>query len=319
MNVETLIIENGTVRAVVAPPLGASLLAFQRRIGDDWLDIFLDARRSYVKGRRAYFAMLPWTARMRNQQFLWDEEAEDIPTDPQWTDMFKVDADWHPHGIHGYGPKLPWKVTTRTTDSVSLSLSSADHPSFVYPSACELRLSYRLDGETLKVWAQVRNAGTKAMPVGGGSHPFIPKYLAGCIAPPDLQFNATRWYRPRADEPNEAMPEGPDLPLPAELNFSKARPATEGWDCALGGWDGTATATWAEAGVRLTVQDADLQDPGLLHLWYWPNKGTFAFEPIVNLGDGFNVKARGGRSGTRILSPGTVSEFSHDYTVSLLD
>ncbi len=319
MPLQPITLENEQLRVVVAPELGASLLAFQRRVGNLWVDIFLNSTETHSKGRRGYFAMLPWTARMRGKTFPWNEANGSIPRAADNVPKFQVSADWHPHAIHGYGPKLPWKVKGgRNKDSVELTLASADHPGFVYPSQCELRIVYRIEGGTLHVNAEIQNVGSQSMPVGGGSHPFIPKYLTGCIAPPKLQFNATHWYPPRTDEPTEAMPAGNIEPLPAGLNFAELRTATEGWDCALSGWDGLATAVWEEAGVKLEVFDCSMEPTGLLHLWYAKDKGTFAFEPIVAVGDGLNVESRGGPSGVRILSPSEVSKFCHGYRVDLL-
>ena len=318
MSIDTLTLENGTLRATVAPALGGSLLSFQRKVGPLWVDIFLNATNSHTKGRRAYFAMLPWTARMRHKSFPWDRATGTIPTQPPAAPNFTVNADWHPHAIHGYGPKLPWKVKQLTPTSVVLTLASADHPGFVYPSALELTLTYRIEGETLNVSSSVQNVGSESTVVSGGSHPFIPKYLAGCIAPPKLQFNATCWYPPRPDEPTEAMPQGHTEALPDDLNFAVARAATEVWDCTVGGWDGTASALWEEAGVQLFVSDTSMEESGLLHLWYAREKGTFAFEPVIGVGDTFNTQSRFGLSGARILTPTDVSSFSHDYLVKLI-
>ena len=319
MTIETFTLENGTLRATVAPALGGSLLSFQRRVGSLWVDIFLNATNSFKKGRCAYKVMLPWTARMRNKSFPWDQATGTIPTEPTPQQRFTVQADWHPHAIHGYGPKLPWKVKQLTDTSVVLTLASADHPEFVYPSQLAMMLTYRIEGETLNVTASVQNVGSESTVVSGGSHPFIPKFLTGCIAPPKLQFNATHWYPPRTDEPTEAMPHGDTEALPDDLNFAVARTASEGWDCTVGGWDGTASILWEEAGVQLFVSDTSMEESGLLHLWYPQEKGTIAFEPVVGIGDTFNAHSRFGRSGARILTPTDVSSFSHDFLVKVVD
>ena len=317
-NIEVLTILNGKLRAVIAPSLGATLLAFQRITEVTAVDIFLNAERNYAKGRRGYMAMLPWTARMRNKSFPWDSTAGNFPKDAaDPSKQFQVKADWSPHAIHGYGPKLPWKKAKQSENSIELCLDSREH-SFIFPSDCLMKIVYTLEEETLKVYSSVENVGEMAMPVGGGSHPFIPKYVQGCIALPKLQFSAVRWYIPREDEPKEAMSAGPTESLPSGLNFKELRTPEEGWDVTMAGWNGVATALWEDAGIQLEVRDLSLSPTNLLHLWFAKEKGVWAFEPLVNLGDGFNIESRGFSSGTRILAPGEVSEFSHSFTARVI-
>lgn len=303
---EILKLDNGQISIEVEPGRGGSLRSFQfRRRNGDWIDIFQNVNTAPA-GSWGYFAMLPYTARIFNGVFTWNES------------YFSVAPVRNSHhAIHGPGRQHAWMVNFSGPSAVGLLLDSSDHPdTFVYPSKLRMSLKYELEKGTLHIETVIENVGDAAAPIGGGSHPFIPKLLAGCNNPPVLQFNATDRFLPREDTPGEAMPSGRTQPMSGALSFENGRVPEEGWDHCLRGWSKVAYARWNDISLCLTFKDRDPDSKGFAHLWYPSGRDVWAFEQQVAIGNAFNLAPEGIDTGMRVLGPGDSTGFHHTFSVS---
>jgi aldose 1-epimerase len=300
-------LQNDRLAIEVEPGRGGSLRSFRGRVptrGVDWIDIFQNVNTA-GPGSWAYFAMLPYTARIYNGVFPWANS--DFRVTPVRNSQ---------HAIHGPGRQHPWTVVKSSNESILLRLSSADYrDTFVYPSDCELNLSYQIVDDVLHIVAKIANVGSTDMPVGGGSHPFIPKLLAGCTKPPVLQFDAKCRYLPREDTPGEAMPDGRTEEMRDALSFEHGRTPADGWDHCIGGWSKIATAKWEEIGIGLCFEDRDTNSEGFAHLWFPAGRDVWAFEQEIAIGNAFNLAVP---SGMRILKPGESTGFHHTFALQAL-
>ena len=294
---------NGNLMIDVDPDRGGSLRAFQLLSGGgDPLDIFQNVDIA-GPGSWSYFDMVPYTARIYNGVFPWGGS------------FFSVaPVKNSQHAIHGPGRQHQWKIAEVWNAGIELLLISAEHrDTFVYPSSCEMTLRYELVDSSLIVRWTIKNVGDQPMPVGGGSHPFVLKRLAGCKDLPVLQFNSTYRYLPRQDTPGEAMPDGRTEKMEGALSFAEGRVPEEGWDHCLYGWNGVATATWKEIGIQLKFEDRDPRQKGYAHLWFPEGRDVWAFEQENAIGNAVNLV--GVDTGLDIIAPGETTGFEHAFTV----
>lgn len=74
-------------------------------------------------------------------------------------------------GIHGFARHLPFVYEGGTNSEARFSLSANEETGAQYPFEFRLDMTYRLDGDTLHVEAEVRNLDSKTMPFAYGAHP----------------------------------------------------------------------------------------------------------------------------------------------------
>jgi aldose 1-epimerase len=123
----------------------------------------------------------------------------------------------------------------------------------------------------------------------------------------------TRGLAQRGEDPvavADGLPDGPSVPLPPELDFSKSRPLGDlRLDACFGGFDGRAQIGWPESGVRLFMECS----PNVTHLICFApaDRPLVAVEPVANASDGVNLLATGAEhSGVIPLPAGKTLEAS---------
>jgi galactose mutarotase-like enzyme len=77
---------------------------------------------------------------------------------------------------HGFARDLPWKVIgqdTLTNASLTLELTSDNITRSVYPFDFQLRFTYQLQGDTLRIQQRFVNLSPERMPFSVGFHPYF--------------------------------------------------------------------------------------------------------------------------------------------------
>jgi galactose mutarotase-like enzyme len=74
---------------------------------------------------------------------------------------------------HGFGRNRPWTVAEQRADGVRLTLAADDGTRAVYPYEFEADYDVRLLARGLQVELQMRNTGTRPLPVSPGWHPYF--------------------------------------------------------------------------------------------------------------------------------------------------
>jgi galactose mutarotase-like enzyme len=180
---------------------------------------------------------------------------------------------------HGFARNLAWDVVDETDRlAIALRASEATRPGF--PFEFEARVSYRLQGDSLSVEAQITNRDSVAMPVHLGFHPYlwVPAAAKGASA---IEAAATRAFDNRTG---------------AEVAY--APPALGGDEVDLHLWDPRGGAVRLRAPGRPTVR-LDYGGFPVVVVWTLPGRDFVCVEPWSAPG-GALASGRGLRS----LDPG---------------
>lgn len=76
-------------------------------------------------------------------------------------------------GQHGFARTMPWEVTDKTANALSLRLAATEATRAVYPWDFVAHYIYRLDGARLRIEQKIESFGEKPMPFGCGFHPYF--------------------------------------------------------------------------------------------------------------------------------------------------
>lgn len=77
---------------------------------------------------------------------------------------------------HGFARDLPWEVSDRSTQdcaSLTLTLNSNDQTRAAYPFDFQIRFTYQLQGQFLKILQRYENHSPEPMPFSTGLHPYF--------------------------------------------------------------------------------------------------------------------------------------------------
>lgn len=282
-------LENESLRAVLAPESGASLLAFHGRKGTNWLPLTPDARESSCDLKCASFLMVPYSNRIENGTFTFAGERYQLERGDQ-------------HAIHGDVRTRSWKVDEQTGARLCCVFDSAEHEQINWPWPFAVRAEYALEERTFTSRLSLRNSGDSAMPAGFGWHPYFSRTLTAPGEPVHLCFQVEAAY---PDANGNRIPSGPPGPLAPHQDFSVERPLTPDHflDTCCRGYDGQGYIAWPHSNARLRF----VCSPACTHLVLYNPAGKpyFAAEPVTNANDGVNLLARGDAGcGTAVLEPG---------------
>lgn len=123
------------------------------------------------------YPMVPWAGRLRAGRFAFGGAAHRLP------------VNFGGHAIHGVGFSRPWQVDVLEADSAHLSLMLPQDG--YWPFGGTATQALRVEGDRLLLELAVR-AGTRAMPVALGWHPWFRK-------PDRLVFSPDAMYPRDAD------------------------------------------------------------------------------------------------------------------------
>ena len=150
------VIGHGHQRVIVTE-VGATLRAFT--LGDRAVvDGFGPAEWSHG-GRGQVLA--PWPNRLGDGAYQFGDVSAQAPLNEIETRT----------AIHGLVRWMPWRMTGRAQNRVSLRCEL--HPSPAYPFALRLEIEYRLGREGLSVTTDAENIGDADLPFGLGFHPYL--------------------------------------------------------------------------------------------------------------------------------------------------
>lgn len=273
---------------VAVRPLGAELRSLQTADGAEWL---WQGDEAWWAGRSPL--LFPVVGRSRDGTML-------------------IGGKSYPMAPHGFARTVDFEVRSATAERVEFSLHAREETYTSYPFDFSLTVTYRLEGPSLLVEAELHNLGASPMPAQFGFHP---------------GFN---WPLPGAEGAEHSIELGLDAAPPCyRLDFEKLlirepepSPFSEGRlvptpimfeNDAMIFLDGIGDEiTFASKGARIDVMTKNLphlglwQKPGAPYLCIEPWHGTAPFSDAAH-----HLEAR---NGAIILPPNKVEIFSMKLT-----
>ncbi len=282
-------LENDTLRLIVDPAAGASILALHVRHGQSWLPLMPDSRDPACDLVTACFIMAPYSNRIRDGAF---------PFQGHTLQLERSDA----HAIHGDVRTRCWNVIERTDVMVRCQLDTTIQDQVNWPWPFILDAVYSLDGDTLIARLELTNTAAEPAPAGFGWHPYFRRWLTRPGEPVMLRFGVERAF---PDACGTRLPSGPAAVLPPDQDFRCVRELKPEHflDTCFTGYDGNGGVDWPESGIGLRWSCS----ASCTHLVVYNPAGKpyFAFEPVTNANNGMNLYAAGDPdSGVRVLDPG---------------
>jgi len=285
---EIVTLTSGKARLAVAPFLGGSLLGYWWEIDGTRHDWLIGSREAGIAGyqelRLASFPLVPYSNRIRDGRFSFRGRSVEEPVAPG-----------HTNALHGHGWRLPWRVTARDNDALTMEYEHRPHPGdagWPWPYRAWQRLV--LTPQALSMTMGIENRAGEAMPAGLGHHPYFPRSrqtrvtatIAGIWWPEAGQLPIERMAPPPDSDPRRGI-------LVDEVSL----------DHGYAGWNGSARVELPERRAAVTMT----ADPALstLVIFSPPGRGFVCVEPVSHCIDAFNLAAGGmADTGMRVLEPG---------------
>lgn len=109
----------------------------------------------------AGWVLVPWPNRVAGGTWSYDGVAQQLDiTEPE-----------NGNALHGLLTRTPYRVTSRTTDSITLDAGVSPQPGYLFELSTSVRYQLVVDG--LRVTHRVENTGLRSAPVALGAHPFL--------------------------------------------------------------------------------------------------------------------------------------------------
>ncbi len=300
-----------SVRIEVWPQWGFNCLRWQFRQQDGrWADLLYTApdwETNPVPTRSGQPILFPFPGRMRSGCLEFAGKTYQLP----------LNDSTRQHAIHGFTPRVPWRVVQWQGGEHEACITGQFDPSLDYPDVVgcwpgkyRLSITYRLSQSSLRVEALVQNHGDEPMPFGLGYHGYF--RLPG-VPEPTIDGHSLQASVDRLWVAEESLPTGELAELPPELDFRTPRPLASlqldnGFtvaETAVNGAAGlvpVATLSHPQASGQLRVlADSQFRD---LVLFIPAHRQAVAIEPYTCAADAANLAARGINSGWRVLPGG---------------
>ncbi len=255
----------GRLAVDLAPQAGGSIARFAvEGAGNDAGDLLRPASKAALGSGTgmdtACYPLVPYSNRIANGHLQFGAE------------VFQLACNWPGirHPMHGDGWRHPWRVLDHERTRVELVyLHERGTAGVEWPFRYRARQSFVLDETGLTVGLSIENLEDRDVPAGLGLHPFFVRdadtELACCLAGVG-----------RTDA--EVLPLQ-RVPVPPEWDFSASRCVDGmGLDHCFDGWDGQATITWPQRGLRLVLSATE----AFRHLVIYVPAGQrhFCVEPV---------------------------------------
>lgn len=281
---ERIVLEDGLARIELVPHLGAGVARYDLIRGKERLPLFRPAPDKLDPDKPFALAMnllLPWSNRISGGGFEVDGT------------FHRIEPNLHgePYPIHGNAFQQRWEVEGRSTTLATLSMFSEGPGPFRY----DARVTYELDGGSLRVALRVCNRATVRLPFGSGLHPWFAR-----DADTRLQMAATGvWLEDECYLPTDHV----SVSLREAWDFRTAKSLPEGWiNNAFTDWDGRARLVWPLRRLALDVEADDALGVCVVHS---PGAGSefVCVEPVSHAVDAHRLDT--GRPGCalRLLDP----------------
>ncbi len=277
---------NGKIRVTLVPEIGGSITECAINRDGPWIPIMRTGEEPLTRSSNASsFVLIPYSNRLREGRFTF----EGIEYQLRGAEK---------HAIHGDVRDRPLNVLENTNEKVALGFNSESCEDMNFPFPFSVKMVYALENLCFSSRIELTNIGNTSMPAGCGFHPYFNRQLAGSTGEVELQFTVGGVYP--GDSP---LPTGAAVLLQPDQDFTVQRPLDVELDGCFAGWNREAAIDWPGSGIKAKIQ----ADPGLDHVILYSPKGKsfFAFEPVTNANDGFNLFDRGVKDcGVVVLQPG---------------
>lgn len=297
-----------SLRLVVDPEHGASIVSFDAIRGGEVLPVMPDSSKASCDLDSACFLMIPYSNRIRDGRFTFHGREHLLSRGEE-------------HSLHGDVRFRPWRVISGDSATITLLYDSNEAANSNWPWSFSSRVTYHLKGSStlgggvLRGEMEVTNTGEDPMPAGFGFHPYFSRHLTSQDEEVRLCFEATAIY---PDERQDRMPSGSPCPIPGAFDFSKARnfQRDQFMDSCFRGFKGVGLIQWPRSGVSVSISCTDLFSH--LVIYNPGDKPYFAFEPVTNANDGINLFGRGDMgAGVIVLEPGASATGCLELTVEI--
>ncbi|WP_159448784.1 aldose epimerase [Demequina sp. NBRC 110053] len=293
-------IENEHWRIGFLPEVGGSVAFGQARVNGAWADVLRPSPAdAAAPNDTASYPLVPWSNRIRAGRLRWAGRTYQLRVNfPDGT------------AIHGAGWDYPWNVVEHTDTRVVLELASREVYGVNWPWTFTARFTYELDGPVFRWTYGLTNTDHETFPAGYGHHPYFQRSVAGS---PEarLQMEVDKAYDLVDCMPTEAAGE-----IRPAADFREAREIGQEFvdDCFTDRrGERLATIEWPGAVTVDVHADAELEHAVL---YIPPGQGYFAFEPVSNANDAFNLdEAHVPGTGLFLVQPGETRSSTFTLTV----
>ncbi|MHB1006998.1 MAG: aldose epimerase family protein [Chloroflexota bacterium] len=303
-------------RARVLPSLGNNLMGFAPVLAAGPLEVMLvPATRDGAVGHSSYGSpiLFPFPNRIRLARYTFEGRAYQMEINTP-----------EGHHIHGLVRSRPWRVLEATGTPTGAMLravfAAADHPDVLrqVPAPFTLAVTYYLKANTLRLTAEARNVGTRAMPMGFGVHPYfrLPLNAAGRPYDCSICVPASRlWVLDHAK-----MPTGRIEAVPPDLDYRVCRAVGEAeLDHVYTGLKRERGSTVCRLHDGLAAADLSVRfgpEFSSVVVYAPADRPTLCFEPYTCVTNAVNLANSQAETGLVILKPGDVWRGGVEYAVA---
>jgi aldose 1-epimerase len=251
--------------------------------------------------------LFPFPNRLRDGRFSWEGKTYQLP----------LNDSAGKNAIHGFACRRPWRVAEQGADATGAWVvgefrGSRDAPEArtLWPADYELRLTYRLGADRLRLTATVRNPDTGTLPFGLGYHPYFRVAPTGGSGEDCRVTASAAWYWELCD----ALPTGVRLPVDEARNLNGWRRyadlhlddvltelPTHGPPGPSGLYVRGAVREGSDAVVVCLLTSADFRE---LVAFTPAHRQAVCLEPYTCTTDALNLQQGGIGAGLQVLPPG---------------
>jgi len=273
-------LKNEVANLIIDPEMGGCILHYSAMINGTFRDIFRNAIDANSIHDSASFALVPFSNRIKNGQFNWQQKHITLPLNhlPE------------KHVIHGHGWQTSWQVISHSGSEVIIEYK---HKADAWPFSYLVRQSFELIDTALKMSMTLTNLSTEDMPAGLGFHPYFTRT-------PECALHANISHMWAVD--NECLPTK-ITNAPVGFKGKQGLKINDAiLDNALINFPHQASIYWPEWQAKADITTSNNCD---FLVVYSPEKANFVcIEPVTHCTDAINMVEAGDKNtGIKSLSP----------------